>query len=91
MQVKGQRKEDMAQLRQDHRVEAVVQVADLFIMSKPERKFVCLFVRFWFLCVHRFCNREGSLKKRVWGIGQITSLTIVGSWSTFLKRTKTLI
>ena len=50
MQVKGQRKEDMAQLRQDHRVEAVFQVAALFIMSKPERKFVCLFVLFCF-CV----------------------------------------
>ena len=44
MQVKGQRKEDMAQLRQDHRVEAVFQVEALFIMSKPERKFVCSFV-----------------------------------------------
>ena len=67
MQVKGQRKEDMAQLRQDHRVEAVVQVADLFIMSKPERKFVCLLV---FLCVHRLCNREGSLKKEYWALAK---------------------
>ena len=45
MQVKGQRKEDMAQLRQDHRVEADFQVTALFYdVLKPERKFVCLFV-----------------------------------------------
>ena len=59
MQVKGQRKEDMAQLRQDHRVEAVFQVAALFIMSKPERKFVCLFVLFCFCVSTGFVKGKG--------------------------------